>query len=114
MPKPTPGKYYTVVQGDRIRDISRRAYGFDDSDRITDSNSALLKGRIISLEGLPTIFPGDKLWLVEETTKDEQKIEYEKPLFEEHQKKFFAEEIWEKFTPEIKSCMQCSGCHGCR
>ena len=61
--KPTPGKYYTVVGGDRIRDISRRSYGFDDADRITDSNSALLKGRVISLEGLPTIFSGDKLWL---------------------------------------------------
>lgn len=63
MPKPVPGSHYTVIEGDRIRDISRRAYGFDDSDRITDSNSALLKGRVISLEGLPTIFPGDKLWL---------------------------------------------------
>lgn len=61
--KPNPGSYYTVVKGDRIRDISRRAYGFDDSGRITDSNNALLKDRIISLEGLPTIYPGDKLWL---------------------------------------------------
>jgi len=44
----------------------------------------------------------------------EEKVKYEKPLFEEHQKKFFAEEIWDKFNDVIKSCMQCSGCHGCR
>ena len=61
--KPTPGKMYDVISGDRIRDISRRAFGHDRSGDIVDSNSALLKGRVISLEGLPTIFPGDKLWL---------------------------------------------------
>lgn len=63
MSKAIPGVYYDVLKGDRIRDISRRAYGYDRSSDITDSNSALLKGRIISLEGLPTIYPSDKLWL---------------------------------------------------
>lgn len=39
---------------------------------------------------------------------------YEKPLFEEHQGKFFTQKIWDKFNETKKSCMQCSGCHGCR
>lgn len=43
-----------------------------------------------------------------------EKVKYEKPLFEEHTKKFFPQEIWDKFSDPIKSCMQCSGCHGCR
>ena len=40
-------------------------------------------------------------------------IKYEKPLFEEHERKFFTEEIWDKFNGG-KGCQQCSGCHGCR
>ena len=51
--------------------------------------------------------------LLEEEERTE--VRYEKPLFEEHQRTFFTEEIWEQFTPvEIRACMQCSGCHGCR
>ena len=44
----------------------------------------------------------------------EEKVKYEKPLFEECKEMKFTEEIWEKFTNGDKSCMQCSGCHGCR
>ncbi len=61
--KPTPGTFYTVVSGDRIRDIARRAYGWDRSSDIVDANSDLLIGRVVSLEGLPTIYRGDKLQL---------------------------------------------------
>ncbi|KKM92248.1 hypothetical protein LCGC14_1220290 [marine sediment metagenome] len=77
MSKPTPGRMYDVVQGDRIRDISRRAFGHDRSGDIVDSNSALLKGRVISLEGLPTIFPGDKLWLPDILKQFSQKIPFD-------------------------------------
>lgn len=58
-----PGTFYTVKQGDRIRSIARKTYGKDSSDRIVDANVDLLKGRKISLEGLPTIYKGDNLWL---------------------------------------------------
>ena len=61
--KPTPGQIYTVVSGDRIRDIARRAYGWDRSGDIVDANSALLAGKPISLEGLPTIYRGNRLQL---------------------------------------------------
>ena len=61
--KPTPGQIYTVVSGDRIRDIARRAYGWDRSSDIVDANAALLKGKPISLEGLPTIYAGNRLQL---------------------------------------------------
>ena len=40
-------------------------------------------------------------------------MKYEKPLLEEHERKFFTEEIWDKFNGG-KGCQQCSGCHGCR
>jgi len=43
----------------------------------------------------------------------EEKVKYEKPLFEES-KEFFPDEIWDKFNDVLKACMQCSGCHGCR
>lgn len=42
-----------------------------------------------------------------------KKVKYEKPLFEEHEGKFFTEEIWDKLSGG-KGCQQCSGCHGCR
>ena len=61
--KTTPGTFYTVVAGDSIRAIARRAYGWDRSAEIVSGNNELLKGRSISLEGLPTIFSGDSLWL---------------------------------------------------
>ncbi len=63
MSKPQPGTYYSVVSGDRIRAIARRAYGQDNSSVIVDANSDRLNGRATSLEGLPTIFRGDRLWL---------------------------------------------------
>ncbi len=58
-----PGTFYTVVSGDRIRAIARSAYGWDRSSDIVEANNELLTGRPISLEGLPTIYPGDRLYL---------------------------------------------------
>lgn len=63
MPKPEAGKIYTVVKGDRLRAIARRAYGYDRSSDVISSNYELLKNRAISLEGLPTIYPADQLFL---------------------------------------------------
>ncbi len=61
--KPTPGTTYTVISGDTIRNIARRAYGYDRSSDIVDANSATLSGSPISLEGLPTIYAGTRLQL---------------------------------------------------
>lgn len=72
--KPTPATYYTVVSGDTIRSISRRAYGFDDSARITEANITALQGNGVSPEGLPIIFAGNRLWLPQETQPFSQKI----------------------------------------
>ncbi len=44
---------------------------------------------------------------------DTEKVVYEKPLFEPDKGMRFTEEIWNQFNGN-KSCMQCSGCHGCR
>lgn len=63
MSKPTAGESYTVVSGDSIRKISRKAYGYDRANDIVDANSALLNGRGTSLEGLPYIYAGDILFL---------------------------------------------------
>lgn len=69
MSKPVPGTVYTVVPGDSIRSISRRAYGNDQSARIVEENYQLLKGRRISLEGLPTIYAGDVLQIPASTSR---------------------------------------------
>jgi len=65
--KPTPGSHYLVVRGDQIRQIARRAYGYDRSADIIDANAAIFtkarKDIGISLEGLPYIYAGDRLWL---------------------------------------------------
>ncbi len=75
MPKPTPGTYYTVVSGDTIRAISRRAYGWDRAgDLIKEANNDFLKDRAISLEGLPTIFSGDSLWLPQVRAQFSEKV----------------------------------------
>lgn len=63
MPKPQAGQIYTVVKGDRLRAIARKSYGYDRSSDIIESNTNLLKARPISLEGLPTIYPLDQLFL---------------------------------------------------
>ena len=63
MSETTPGTFYKVVAGDTIRAIARRAYGWDRSPEIVSGNHELLKDRVISLEGLPTIYRGDSLWL---------------------------------------------------
>lgn len=65
MSKPSAGTYYTVVSGDQIRKIARSAYGYDRSADIVKSNADLLNGRGTSLEGLPYIYAGDRLWLPE-------------------------------------------------
>lgn len=58
---PTPGNQYTVVAGDRITFISQRAYGTEANATLIVEANAQLTGRAISLEDLPTIFPGDIL-----------------------------------------------------
>jgi len=63
MPKPTQGAWYTVVYGDTIRTISRLAYGRDLSSFVVGANYDTLKDRKLSLEGIPTVFGGDKLFI---------------------------------------------------
>jgi hypothetical protein len=63
MSKPTQGSWYTVTYGDTIRKISRLAYGRDLSSFIVNANYDTLKDRELSLEGIPLIFSGDKLFL---------------------------------------------------
>lgn len=43
----------------------------------------------------------------------EQKVRYQKPLFEKQEQMTFPTEIMEKFNGG-RFCLQCSGCHGCR
>lgn len=62
MSKPIPGSTYTVVRGDQIRRLARSAYGYDRSSDIVDANFELLNGKPTSLEGLPTIYAGNKLY----------------------------------------------------
>ena len=64
MAKATQGKPYTVQPGDTIRNIERQAYGRY-VNRVVDANSALLKSRAVSDEGIPFIYPGDVLWIPE-------------------------------------------------
>ena len=51
--------------------------------------------------------------LKETVVENEEKTNYEKPLFEERKELAFPKEIWEKFNGG-KWCIQCSGCNGCR
>ena len=95
MPKPTPGSFYLVIPQDQIRRIARIAYGFDDSSRIIDANSAIFTAKRkaigLSLEGLPFIYKGDRLWLpevkkqfsetVEANTDDEISIRLDGKVF---------------------------------
>jgi len=69
VPKPIPGKTYTVSAGDTLRGIARRAYGNDQAALIAQANTRLLAGRPVSLEGLPTIRPGDVLELPGSTSR---------------------------------------------
>ena len=57
------GKYYTVISGDTVRTIARKAYGRDKSDLIISYNYELLKKAPTSLEGIPTIYPGNVLYI---------------------------------------------------
>jgi prophage tail gpP-like protein len=91
MPKAVAGSYYTVVRGDRIRRIAREAYGYDRSSDVVQANAELLKGKPISLEGLPTIYHGNRLWLsavkkqfsekIDASTDDEIAIKIEGQIF---------------------------------
>lgn len=63
MPKPEQGSWYTVAYGDTTRTISRLAYGRDLSAQIVSANYDTLKDRALSLEGLPTLYSGDKLFI---------------------------------------------------
>lgn len=61
--KPQAGGNYTVVSGDTLRNIARRAYGYDRSDDIVNANKTLLRDRSVSKEGWPYIYSGDVLHL---------------------------------------------------
>ena len=69
MPSPTAGSFYTVIKGDQIRRIARSAYGWDRSADVINANSSIFtaarKAIGLSLEGLPFIYKGDRLWLPE-------------------------------------------------
>jgi hypothetical protein len=43
----------------------------------------------------------------------EEKLKYEKPVFEKEEELTFPVEIIEQFNGG-RFCVQCSGCHGCR
>jgi len=88
---PKAGTFHLVIAGDKIRELARKTYGYDRSSDISNANTDLLKGRATSLEGLPTIFPGDSLWLpakkeafserIVATTNDEITIRLDGILF---------------------------------
>lgn len=59
---PQQGQYYTVVYGDTIRNIERAAYGRM-VDQVAKANPAMLASREKSDEGIPFIYPGDRLWI---------------------------------------------------
>lgn len=70
------GKYYTVVLGDSVKRIARRAYGYDRSIELIRANSSLLQpridqGRVQTDNGNPILYPDDRLWipLLDETEK---------------------------------------------
>ena len=63
MPKPEQGQWYTVGYGDTTRTISRIAYGRDLSAQVVSANYDTLKDRKLSLEGLPILYAGDKLFI---------------------------------------------------
>jgi prophage tail gpP-like protein len=63
MAKPTQGAWYIVVKGDTIRNIARSAYGRDVSSQIITANYDMLKDRALSLEGIPIVYAGDKLFI---------------------------------------------------
>jgi prophage tail gpP-like protein len=54
-------KIHNVVSGDRITWLSQRYYGTETKTKIIINANPQLKGRKISLENLPTIYPGDTL-----------------------------------------------------
>lgn len=72
--RPTQGKQYKVVPGDRLDNIEKSAYGFV-TGTLENANT-FIKGRAISLENRPTIYPGDILFIpfsaVEQELKTDQ------------------------------------------
>ena len=67
--RPTPGQPYTVVAGDSLRSISRRAYGRDQGVFLRDANARVLQGHVLSDEGLPVLQVGDVLDIPETTRR---------------------------------------------
>ena len=65
---PAQGQYYTVVYGDTIRNIERAAYGRF-VNQVADANTVLLASRPKSDEGIPFIYPGDRLWIPQYTNR---------------------------------------------
>jgi prophage tail gpP-like protein len=73
-PKPEAGTYYTVPEGAWLDTISQATYGYDRVDDIIKANDYLQDREIIrgtAAAELPTIHPGDILWLPEAETPDE-------------------------------------------
>ena len=62
---PTAGYRYKVVSGDRITRIANRAYGTQEKASLIVDANPYIKGRPISLENLPTIYPNDILTIPE-------------------------------------------------
>lgn len=60
-------KIHNVVLGDRITNLSIKYYGTAGKTGLIINANPQLKGRLISLENLPTIYPGDILIIPEET-----------------------------------------------
>lgn len=63
------GTFYTVVYGDNIKKISRRAYGVDKSLELIRANSSLLQPRIAAGKidgdngGIPLVYKNDRIWI---------------------------------------------------
>lgn len=54
-------KIHNVVSGDRITWLSQRYYGTQSKTKLIINANPQLKGRVLSTESLPTIYPGDTL-----------------------------------------------------
>ncbi len=67
--KPTPGNFYEVRINDTIRSLARAAYGNDQSQLVVQSNWETLRKNQLSPEGLPYVYPGNRLWFPPSTSR---------------------------------------------
>lgn len=75
-PRPTEGAQYRVVQGDRLDNIEKAAYGYVRG--LLEGSNPQLAGRPISLENRPTIYAGDLLNIPFDPNREELKTEQAK------------------------------------